>query len=268
MGGPSAPTAVSWEAPCFPFPPPPSCCSLTQAGAEGERHLQLHCCLLAPEPLPESKSFSKKTLNSFNRQLELLPHRSKGHELSVFIALGRFMSLFFKEGRERGEAVAYYLAWGAGREESGEDGGRRLQWKCTTSLQKAGLCCDQCSQAWWRGTAGSYVNEDQPAAAEVQSMWWVSSSSIPPRLPARWCQLEGSMRTRCACCRPASLIPTDGTRSGSSLKARVGGTGLLQSQPSCPGCSLQSEEGVRRLAGSHMRLPTLEHSPIPVHNLL
>lgn len=42
------------------------------------------------------------------------------------------MSLFFKEGRERGEAVAYYLAWGAGREERGEDGGRRLQWKCTT----------------------------------------------------------------------------------------------------------------------------------------
>lgn len=89
--------------------------------------MQLHCCLLAPESLPESKNFSKKTLNSFNRQLELLPHRSKGHELSVFIALGRFMSLFFKEGRERGEAVAYYLAWGAGREEKGEDGGWRLQ---------------------------------------------------------------------------------------------------------------------------------------------
>lgn len=99
MGVPQ-PAVQSWEVPCFPFPPPPSCCSLTQAGAERERHLQLHCCLLAPEPLPESKSFSKKSLNSFNRQLELLPHRSKGHELSVFIALGRFMSLFFKGGRE------------------------------------------------------------------------------------------------------------------------------------------------------------------------
>lgn len=117
--GVSHPHAMSWEAPRFPFPPPPSCCSLTQAGAEGERHLQPHCCLLAPEPLPESKRFSKKTLNSFNRQRELLPHRSKGRELSVFIAPGRFMSLFFKEGRERGEAVAHCLAWGAGREERG-----------------------------------------------------------------------------------------------------------------------------------------------------
>lgn len=174
------------------------------------------------------------------------------------------MSLFFKEGRERGEAVAYYLAWGAGGEERGEDGGRRLQWKCTT-LQKAGLCCGWCSQAWWRGKARSDVSEDQPAASEVGWMWWVSSSSLPPRLPAWQCQLEGSMWTWHACCRPASLTPMDGTRSGASLKARAGGTGLLQSQPSRPGCSLQSEEGGRRLAGSHMRLSSLEHSPIPVH---
>lgn len=116
-GGPAAPK----EAPCFPLPPPPSCCSLTQAGAEGERRSQLHRCLLAPEPLPESKRISKQTLNSFNRQRELLLRRSKGHELSVFVAPGRFMSLFFTEGRERGEAVAYCLARGAGREEGGGD---------------------------------------------------------------------------------------------------------------------------------------------------
>jgi len=257
-GCPSAPTA----GPRFPFPPPLSCCSLTQAGAEGERHLQLHCCLLAPEPLPESKSFSKKTLNSFNRQLELLPHRSKGHELSVFIALGRFMSLFFKEGRERGEAVAYYLAWGAGREARGEDEGRHLQWKCTTS-QRAGLCFGQCSQAWWRAKAGSHASEDQ-AAAEAQSVWQVGSSSLPPRLPAQRCQLERTTWTRRACCCPASLTPTDGTRSGALLKSRAGGTGLLQSQPSCPGCSFQSEEAGRRLAGSHTWIPTPEQSPMHV----
>lgn len=87
------------------FPSPLlACCSPTGAGAAGEWHARSTAgCPLAPRPLPESKSLSKKTLNSFNRWLELSAHRSKGHELSVFIAPGRFMS-FSKEGwgRERG----------------------------------------------------------------------------------------------------------------------------------------------------------------------
>lgn len=122
-GCPSDTIAESWEAQRFPFPPPPSCCSLTQAGAERERHLQLHCCLLAPDPLPESKSFSKKTLNSFNRQLELFPHRSKGHELKCFHCPRQIYELIFhgREGERGGCGILLSLGGGQG----GEGGGWR-----------------------------------------------------------------------------------------------------------------------------------------------
>lgn len=72
------------------------------------------------------------------------------------------------------------------------------------------------------------------------------------------------MRTQRARCHPASLSPADGTKNEASLKVRARGTGLLQPQPSCPGRSLQREEG-GRLAGSYVLLSTPEHSPIPAH---
>lgn len=38
----------------------------------------------------------------------------------------------------------------------------------------------QCSQAWQGGKAGGDVRKDQPAAAGMQSVCRVSSSSLPP----------------------------------------------------------------------------------------
>lgn len=219
----------------FPFPPPPCCCSLTQAGAEGERRLQPHRCLLAPEPLPESKSFSKQTLNSFNRQRELLPHRSKGHELSVFVAPGRFMSLFFKKGRERGEAVAYCLARGAGRERRGERG-FALRGRCRALGSAAAL-----------GSAG----EEQRDGAE--------------RGPACGAGAQGTGQTGSSSLRPSGRAP--GTALPAGREQRLDGADrecgipqaraerLLQSQPGCPGRGCRGkEEGGRRRAGSPARL--------------
>lgn len=234
--GSRSPTAAPWEVPCSPLPPPPSCCSLTQAGAEGGRGICSSIAAFWHQSLCQNqRAFSKKTLNSFNRQLELLPHRSKGHELSVFIALGRFMSLFFKEGRERGKAVAYCLAWGAGREEQG--GG----WRRTVAgevhdhdaAESPALPCPELVARWGgsRGL-GLRARTKQPRLkpkAHRRRVAAPASQGLHAELPA------GRERGDTGTCHiPSSLGATDGSSGGASPKAHTGGTGLLLSQPACP----------------------------------
>lgn len=261
--GSRSPTTAPWEVPCSPLPPPPSCCSLTQAGAEGGRGICSSIAAFWHQSLCQNqRAFSKKTLNSFNRQLELLPHRSKGHELSVFIALGRFMSLFFKEGRERGKAVAYCLAWGAGRE---EQGGRMEEDGCRGSARPR--CCRKPSTAvpGARGSVGRLqglgaVSEDQMAEAEAQSTQKTSGSS---RVSMRSCQLEGSVGTRGpATSHPRWMPPMGAVVEHPPKPAREALGSCCPSQPALLRfAGWKCWEGA---AGVHKWLSSPEHSHGPV----
>lgn len=198
--------------------------------------MQPHRCLLAPEPLPESKSFSKQTLNSFNRQRELLPHRSKGHELSVFVAPGRFMSLFFKKGRERGEAVAYCLARGAGRERRGSEA----------------LRCEDVAERWapprlsgaLGRSSGTGLSGAPPAGLEPRARGRPAAApSVPPAgLRARRCPRGGSSasteRTGSAASlrheRSDSCSPSPAVLGEAAEARRREGGGVLAVPHGCP----------------------------------